>query len=656
MMDEQNGQVTVADVRERWSTASRALSTERQQAALNRSFIRNKQWVFYNKETTRLEEAPRVPSRVRATVNRIGPDSRRIIAKLMRRSIVFDVPPTTADDVAGRASRVAEAAIADLQNRQNWERMRLDHAWTTWEGGVGAICVEWDPTQGQIIGQDQMGRPVGTGDVKLTVLSLHEIACEPGTHDIEHASWWMRGQAFPPKEVQKRYRMEKPPQADAMALDGVYRLGDAGRDAREVPMTMVLTLYQRPFGDDPGCVCTVVNDTMVSHEPWPFPFTDRLNIATACVQVLHATWLGHTPISDAVPIQALYNASWSSIIEHLRQAGNARLWVPMGSVDDIEDLTDTPGEAVEYNPIGNLRPVYEAPPSMPDWWIRQPGMLEQALDDVLNVHEVSRGGAPSGVESGVALSILAENDDTPVGAFAKELGECWGRVASMVLQVLAARVIETRKAMIKLPSGVPEVVEWTGGDLAGQTTAIVPTDSVIPRSRAAQAAYAMQLYDRKIITNPQELAKIADLPDQDDLIEGIDPDTARARRENYQMAVGQVRTVDQIDEHANHLNVHRGFMKSERYEHLSPEAQQMFVAHLAAHEMYAAQQAAQQSIAMQMGGPAAAMIPTAASSVLPPEMFAGAQAAQAQQQQAEGAETPQQQPELSEQPQEGMEI
>lgn len=611
------------EIRDRWMRGSRNLMTERQQAAVNRSFMRNKQWVFYNKETNRLEEAPRVPSRVRATVNRMGPDSRRIIAKLMRRPLIFDVPATSADDVAGRGSRIAEAALADLHRRQNWERIRFDHAWTTWEGGVGAICVEWDPQAGTHVGFDEQGNKVCTGDIRLTTLSLHELCCEPGTHDIEHAQWWIRGQALPAREVQALFGMEKEPQADASSVDGIYRLGDSVRDLQDSNLTMVLTMYERPFGNSEGRVVTVVNDSVVRESPWPFKFTDRLNVATACVQPMHATWLGHTPVSDAVPIQALYNASWSSIIEHLRQAGNARLWVPLGSVDDIEELTDTPGEAVEYNPIGNLRPVYESPPSMPDWWIRQPSMLGEALDDVLNVHDVSRGQAPSGVESGVALSILAENDDTPVGSFAKELGECWGRVATMVLQLLEERVQETRTARITMPSGVPEIVEWNGGDLAGQVYAEVPIDAVLPRSRAAQAAYAMQLYDRGIIKSPQELAKIADLPDQDDLLEGIDPDTARARRENYQMAVGVARTVDQIDDHANHLNTHRDFMKSDRFEHLNDASRQMFVEHLAAHEMYAAQQAARQTMAAQAGGAAAALIPTAASTVIPPEVLAG---------------------------------
>jgi hypothetical protein len=231
---------------------------------------------------------------------------------------------------------------------------------------------------------------------------------------------------------------------------------------------------------------------------------------------------------------------------------------------------------------------------------------------------VSRGEAPSGIESGVALSILNENDDTPVGALAKELGECWGRVASHVLKLWEANVRETRQSMVHLPGNVPEVVQWTGGDLLGQTTATVPMDSVMPRSRAAQAAYAMQLYDRKIIQTPAELAKIADLPDQDDLLAGIDPDTARAQRENYWLAVGAARTVDVTDDHANHIKVHRDFMRSERYDYLGPATRDLFKQHMAAHEQYAAQQGASQATAASVS-PMAAALPTEATKPIAPD-------------------------------------
>ena len=519
-------EVTPRKVRDLWDKGTRATRMERQQAAVNHWFIRNRMWVYWNSGSQRLEELPRSPGRVRASVARVGPDSRRIIAKLMRRAITFDVPPNSADDAAIHGSRVGEAALRDAQVSQSWEQLRSDHAWQVWEAGVAGVVDEWDWTVGTPVAMDEQGRTIGTGEVRLTVASIHEIACEPGTRDLERALWWVWGVAMPPKEVQELFGLKDEPKPDARALDSLRNVTQ-DEAVYDTPLTMVLTYFGRPANNQPGMVLKVVNDIVVEQADWPFPYSDRLNIAIAKCQPIHGKWFGHTPLSDAVSVQALYNASWSSIVEHMKLAGVARLWCPMGSVDDLEELTDTPGEAIEYNAINGARPQYEAPPVMPDWWIRQPDMLAKAMDDILGVHDVSRGEAPSGIESGVALSILNENDDTPVGALAKELGECWGRVASHVLKLWEANVRETRQSMIHLPGNVPEVISWTGGDLLGQTTATVPMDSVMPRSRAAQAAYAMQLYDRKILTTPTELAKVADLPDQDDLVAGIDPDTAR---------------------------------------------------------------------------------------------------------------------------------
>lgn len=624
MADDENKPLTPASVRERWDKGVKATRPERQVASVNHQFIRNKQWIYWNEGSNRLEEVPRNPERVRASISRIGPDTRVIMSKLTRRALQFEVPPTTPDDTAMKGSRIAESALAQTAREQSWEGHRRDHAYTTWEAGVGGLCVEWDANTGTVLGQDpQTGRMVRTGDVKLSVVSLHEMSFEPGTRNGEHARYWVRGQALPPEEVRELYGLSKTPKADAQALDVIHRLGESRSNT---PLTMVYTYYCRPSDSKPeGAVATVVGDEFVDMTPWAFPFDDRLNVSLAVVEPIHGHWFGHTPVTDAVPIQAAYNASWSSIIEHMKNAGNARLWVPMGSVEDIEDLSDQSGEAVEYTAVNGMRPTYEAPPSMPDWWIRQPSMLEAAMDDVLSLHAISRGDAPSGVESGIAMSILSENDDTPIGSLARALGDCWGRAATMVLKLYEANVKESRTATIAHSGqgSIPEVVKWNGGDLAGQTTAVVPADAVIPRNRSAQAAYAFQLYDRQIITNPAELAKIADLPDQSDLLEGISPDSARAHRENYWMAAAKPRTVDNFDAHENHIAIHRDFMRSERFENLDPQIQQIFRDHVMAHEMYAAGRAAEQVQAASVS-PLAAVLPAEATDVIPLEMLGGA--------------------------------
>ena len=620
-------EITPHKVRELWEKGMNATRAERETAAVNAMFLRNRQWVYWDRSSGRLEEVPRHPERLRATVNKMGPDSRRIISKLLRRPLMFDVPPDSADDAASQASRIAEAVLVETHREQDWENFRHDHANVVWQGGWGAVCVEWDSEAGAVLPQQQQepspleagdgSQVTHVGDVKLSVISLHEIAVEPGTHDVEKALYWVRGQAFPPSEVQAMYDLESEPQGDARAVDSIHRYREDDRSNKQyVPLTMVYTYHGRPYRGRPGQVMTVVGDNVVEQSGWPFPFEDRLNLSAAIVEPIHNTWYGHTPVTDAVPVQALLNAAWSSVGEHMKLAGNARLWVPEGAVDDLESITDEPGEAVGYNPINGRKPEYESPPTMPDWWSRHPSNVGDALDDILSVHDVSRGDAPGGVESGIALSILSENDDTPVGALAKSLAECWGRVATMVLELYGSRVMDSRSTRVVLPTNVPENRQWVGKDLAGATTAVVPLDAVMPRSRAGQAAYAMQLFDRGIITTPGELAKVADLPDQDDLLEGIDPDTARAQRENYQLSVGIPRTVDVIDDNANHIHHHRNFIRSARYEQLDPQLQTLCRMHLAAHEIYAAELAARQLKAAQVS-PAAAALPTEAPPVLP---------------------------------------
>ena len=259
---------------------------------------------------------------------------------------------------------------------------------------------------------------------------------------------------------------------------------------------------------------------------------------------------------------------------------------------------------------------------MPDWWIRQPDMLGAQMDNILGQKEVSRGGAPAGVESGLALSILSENDDTMIGRFGRNMADMWGDIASMALKIYELYVQSTRTATVQMPNArIPELVRWSGSSLAGHTSAYVPTDAITPRNRSAQQAYAFQLYDRKIIQTPQELAKVADLPDSDDLLAGIDPDTARAQRENAHLAAGMPRTIDVIDDHQNHIFHHRNFMRSERYEHLDQATQELYRQHVAGHEIYAAEQAAQQAMAASIS-PIAASLPTEATTVVSGEQLA----------------------------------
>lgn len=618
-------EIDAKTIREKWDKGVRATREEREIAAVNTAFLENRQWVHWNREAGRLEDVPRDPNRLRVSINRLGPTTDIVFAKLLRRPLQFEVPPTSPDDAVMRAARIGESALADAHLRLGWERVREDHASCVWEHAVGGLMVEWDKTVGDVLEdeEDTEGEGEGevrTGEVRVRAVSLHEMAFEPGTRDGEEAFWWIYATGMPPSEVQDQFNLAKEPAADARAVDNVWRYSDRGEST---PLTMVFRYWERPHGNHPGAAVTVVGDQVVERSKWPFPWKDRLNICLAVPKVRHGKWWGTTPVTDAIGPQALYNASYSSIGEHLKKAGNARLGVPMGSIDDEEELTDEAGEILNYNPINGLKPDWIGQPQAPDWWSRFPVLLEGVLDDALHTHEVSRGDTPPGVESGVALSVLLEADDSPTGKLAKQLAECWGRAASLVLELWEENVSETRKGTIHNPGRVPEAISWTGGDLLGQTTAVVPLEAVVPRSRAAQNAWALHLFELGILKTPHEIAKVADLPDQDDFLAGLDPDSARAQRENYFLAIGVPRTVAAYDDDGNHLKWHRDFMRSERFEYLDPEVQQFIYMHCDAHEQQAAQKAAKQTQAAAVS-PIAATMPTLETKPVSPDELAAA--------------------------------
>lgn len=593
--------VNAAFIRDLYAKAAAFVSAETHEYWLNHAALQGEQWVWYNPVTNRLDQLPRDPERVQVTINRLAPNTRTIMGKLTSRELRFDVMPTQADDATIRGAKIAEALLMDLKREHDWEGKREDSLRATWKGGHSAVAVDWDASAGTPVTDpdevdDDTDRVVATGDTVETVLAAPDFVIEPGVVDAERARYWIKVQALPPQDVQGRYNLPDAPAADASAGMSPFQQkilnAHLNRDSDKADLTLVLTYYERPNPLRPeGAIAVVVGDKVVEGpKPWYFPFRDHLNFALIRETRQEHRWTGTTVLSDARPVQVAFNASWSSIIEHLKLAGNARLKMPQSAVDLIDTLTDTAGEILAY-PDGTAPPEWLTPPQMPAWWIEQPEKLKVEMDDIMGVHDTSRGDAPSNIESGYGLSILAENDATPLGRLVKEHAIAWGKVASMVLRLYVKYATEPRTARVLVPGQAPESTKFTGKDLAGQVDAEVPVDAVLPHSRAAMQAFAEKALQMGLIRNVAQFVRLAEFPGQDDLITAVAPDVSRARRENHQMALGKAAIVEPFDDDEIHLQELTDFQKSVRYEMLDEETKNLFALHAQAHETQAAEKA-----------------------------------------------------------------
>ncbi len=614
------GEISPGEIREKYRKSNYALQKEQWEYVLNRAFLHNEQWVNFDRIRQTVAAIPREPDRLRVTFNKLWPASRHLMAKLLSRPLVYEVPPCEPDDGSVRGAHVAESVLEELMRRHNWEDARENIAWSTWLGGTAVLAMDWDQYTGKKIGVRDNGSTVGTGDICETALTILEVGWEPGARDAEKALWWIRAQVLPPDEVFVNYDMKEKPAADAGAAQGfmgrTLSIEDLGRPQPD--LTLVLTYYERPNKKRPeGVVCTIVGEKIVDGpHPWPFPFKDRLNMVVFRETKLTGKAHGETIFSAAVPVQVALNHAISNILEHLKLTGNARLLMP-DTLDSIEELTDLPGEILTFNMAGG-KPEWMAPTPMGNWVMQSPEMLQKQLDDILGLHDVSRGIAPSNIESGVGLSVLVEQDTTPLGALTREIVHGFERFGCMVLETYSDKVKDTRTAKLYKKGYSPEVVEWNGKALAGQTVATIPMDAVMPRSRTALMAFAKELWDRKIIQDPQMFTQIADLPGQDDLLDAINPDVAKAQRENRDFATGKPMIPKNFDVHAEHIKRHNNFRKTLRYESMPAEWQELVDNHILTHERMAAEEMGSQVMKSNIH-PALAAVPTAAGEApLPP--------------------------------------
>lgn len=603
-----------------------SIRTEQYDFWCNSAFLHGDQWIYYDKGRNTLDQLPRDPDRVQMTVNKLWPSARTLIAKSVSRPLVFNVVPTAADDATIRAAHLAESILTAVKDDHDWEGIREDSMWNTLKGAAAAICVDWDPEAGTPLGLDPDGKSFGTGDTREEALSIVDFVVEPGVRNAETARWWIKSLALPPEQVQEMYGLPVKPKPDASAALTPSQAKMAGNAAAaQTNLTQVLTYYERPNRLRPaGKVCVVVAEKIVSESDWKFPFRDRLNFAITRETRIGGRWTGETVMKAARPVQTALNQSWSSVVEHMKLAGNARLPIPQSAVDLMDQLTDLPGEIIPV-PDNLTLQGYLSPPQMPGWWIEQPQRLNDELDDIMGVHDVSRGTAPvNSPDSGLGISILVEQDTTPIGRLVKETAIAWGKVASMVLQCYAANATETRKAVISasVAGQAPETVSWTGADLMNQVKATVPQESMAPRSKAQQMQLAQTMMTMGLITSIEQFIKVSEMPDEVGVLEAVSPDVAKARRENHKMALGEPVIPAAFDEHVKHNVEHLNFMKSPRWDTLTPEAQQIFLVHLEGHATMSAEQLGDLQVKAGVSPLLATAARTDSAPVLPPEALA----------------------------------
>ncbi len=528
-------------------------------------------------------------------INLLGNNLRLLVSSLTSRTPQFMPIEHQADDYSISAGKLAKALLQD-KYATVWKNLRQRALWYAYAGGACGIWVDWDEEKQTTV---------------ETLTTLTDMTFEPGAKDAETARWGIKQQLLPSAVVRAMYPRsfpDEPPSKDWSRSPYTAGVTEEWQYRADADVTSVKTLYVRPTSIHPtGGFFVTAGNKLVEGGAWPFPWTDRLNVAVLRQLPYEEVWWGGTAIDDCRSIQAYINQLWSYFLMGMRDIAAPILEVPGNMRSAVQNLDGAPGNKVfrQAGSTGNEGLRYVAPPAWQADVFNSLNLAKEALDDMTGIQDVLRGRNAPNVESGAGIVALQNAAMGDVNNVSRSESTVLGDVATMTVQLHAQRVLEPRIWLTK-PSGLRAQRLWSGNDLRLVSTVQVPETSLDPSHKNFITQIVMQGLTSNVPGfDLGTLMKLEHIESFDQLLEETDPHTYYAMRENewtatvddmirraaesgdqdaVNQAMGLILPPEESDDHRKHIEQHNVFKSSGTYRRLHDLTKEAFDAHLGTHQ------------------------------------------------------------------------
>jgi hypothetical protein len=637
---------------------------------LNMEFLNGNQYLDIDSETMTIMDVPRLYwYQEREVYNMISTISETRIARLSRQKPIMKVRPASSDQ-----NDMSSAKVSSMLLTSTWHDEDMDRKYerfigwlevcgtaffkTIWNKDKGRVLqedvAEKDPTEAAQTDEKTDTRDTGKteynpddpfqsmanrivlreGDIESDVTSPFELYPDNCHGDFDQTRSVIHARAYHVDDIEDEWGMKvEEEKVDVITLQstnsGMGGLGYGAGSFRYTSQSMknhalVKEYYELPSKRYPFGRMIVVagNKTLYAgvlpynvgedDEPF-FPFTRAVSIPTV------GCFWGKSIIERCIPIQRRYNALRNRKAEYLNLVTIGQWYAPDGIVEDESVLNNEPGNIIRYRNLGNgLRPEPVVFPNLPNSFEMENQTLMQEFTAVSGVSELSRfSEAPSGVKSGIALSIAGEQDDSRIGLTANqleiasvELGKKWLRLYRQFAQ-------EPRIIRYVGDSSDIDVLYWEASDLRSDDV-IIDNSSALAETPSQRRQMVFDLMQTGVFNRPESnpfspegVRKILEMLEFGHWESGVSEDEemqeSKAKRENRQLLDGMQVPLNDYDADDIHIREHYRFMMSTDYEEIlqTPEGaaiDELFHMHVAMHQQrisMAMMQQQQQELQMQ---------------------------------------------------------
>lgn len=543
----------------------------------------------------------------REVYNHIAPIVETRLAKLARVKSGVSIRPKTGDECDIQSAKFSTAVLQSILAENNFSKLiALADSWSETCGSV-FYKVAWNNDKGK--GLPLYGKVVKEGDVDIIVcppfeiypenLQIEEICDQPS---VIHAK------VYSAAEVKKIWGAEVTGgDVNAFTLDKTSVTGGFGYtasvpkiiDAVRHDSVAVIEKYEKPTADFPnGRLTIVAGDKLLHYGELPYingeygeriyPFIKQNSLDNV------GTFFGSSVIERTIPVQRAYNALKNRKHEFLNRLSMGVMAVEDGSVDS-DNLAEeglAPGKILVYR-NGSTPPALLNAGSIPhDFYLEENRLLEEfvMISGVSEIMKYSR--LPENVTSGVAISLLVEQDDTRISITADNIRSAVREIGKHVLRLYKQFAAGRRLKSIAGENGQLEMLYFNASELTSDDLVYDTENELVetPGSRKSMVLELLKLgllsdengrYPARAKTKILELLGFGNWENSRDIDE---LHMKKAQRENRIIGTNEI-IPDETDNHALHIEEHTKHILSTEFDG-NQSYKDMVLSHINKHKQF----------------------------------------------------------------------
>lgn len=481
---------------------------------------------------------------------------------------------------------------------------------------------------------------VDEGEVGVKVVSPFQVRVDPAAESDEDVTFVLIGEVSPIRDIRRRWPhlkniisedlglMER---YDALVTGTGVNTMRAGSDTHFVsgapdrdegiPKALVLYYHERPSPAYPHGRYWVSVGNELAEEPQPLPEGIWPVIIHMKDIEVPGRFHGASTFEAAVGLQREYNEVNALIKEHHNLLLRGKWLVPIGSNIRRGQITQQPGEVIQYTP--GLKPEMAKLEPLPSQVYAERARILADFEQITGIRKVSMGEAPPGVTSGRAFLTLQEADDTDLAPMLESLEECVADLAWAWIRIIQQRYDDDRMVHVVGADRRYQVRAFKGADLSGVVDVVPQHGSAFPWSQVARQNMLIEIAQvmPHLFQDPQtggfdkhKFAQLLPVAGLDVLFDYEDVDYNEAKREEEAFELFDGTDPESLprvlpwQNDAMHLRVHEQTLKSESFKQWHPLAQEAFINHWretqAAYQQKIMTMLAQQAMAAGASAPA----------------------------------------------------